>query len=204
MWGKNFYISPLVTRRSYTIKILAAYDFTNVSLYCNDTLEFNTINEGETIVKTFTLQEYCAIHSTKNILVAQLGHGQTDDSANGDPLMILIPAKIHYDSEFSISTIRNVTISGYQHFLNIIVLAKYYHPHKIYIKSGSLMQSLDAYTWVPIKVNNITEAYVLQVNIPEGVSEVIHADPTALMSTTVYGFGMFEGYGHAGVNIVGM
>ena len=204
VWGKMFYISPLVTRRSYTIKILAAYNFTNVSLYCNDTLEFNTINEGETIVKTFTLQEYCAIHSSKNILVAQLGHGQTDDSANGDPLMILIPAKIHYDSEFSVSTIRNATISGYQHFLNIIVLAQYHHPHKIYIKSGSLMQSLDAYTWVPIKVNNITEAYVLQVNIPEGVSEVVHADPTALMSTTVYGFGMLEGYGHAGVNIVGM
>ena len=199
VWGKVFYISPFRTRKSYTIKILAAYNFTNVSLYCNDTLEFNTINEGETIVKTFMLQEYCAIHSTKNILVAQLSHGQHDDGANGDPLMILIPASIHYTSEFSVSTLRNPAIGrhNYQHFLNIMVLAQYYQPHMIHIKIGSITQSLDLFTWVPIKIDNITEAYTLQVNIPEGVTEIIHDDPTALMSATVYGFGLYEGYGHA-------
>ena len=86
VWGKVFYTAPFLTRKSYTIKTLAAYDFTNVSLYCNDTLQFNTINEGESFIKTFTL---CAIHSNKNILVAQLSHGQHDDGANGDLLMIL-------------------------------------------------------------------------------------------------------------------
>ena len=199
VWGKVFYISPFRTRKSYTIKILAAYNFTNVSLYCNDTLEFNTINEGETIVKTFMLQEYCAIRSTKKILVAQLSHGQHDDGANGDPLMTLIPASIHYTSEFSVSTLRNPAIGrhNYQHFLNIMVLAQYYQPHMIHIKIGSITQSLDLFTWVPIKIDNITEAYTLQLNIPEGVTEIIHDDPTALMSTTVYGFGLYEGYGHA-------
>ena len=196
MWGKVFYMSPLLTRRSYTVKILAAYNFTNISLYCNDTLQFSVINEGETIVRTFTLQEYCAIHSNQIILVTQLSHGRDDDGVNGDPLMMLIPPKIHYTSKFSVSTIRNPTID-YQHFLNIIVLARYYHPHMIHLKSGSVNQSLDVFPWIPIKVNNITEAYVLQVNIPEGVAEVIHTDPTALMATTVYGFGLYEGYGHA-------
>ena len=197
VWGKVFYISPLLTRRSFTIKILAAYNLTNISLYCNDTLQFSTINEGETLVRNFTLQEYCVIHSNHKILVAQLSHGQDDDSANGDPLMMLIPAKIHYASKFSVSTIRNPAISGYQHFLNIIVLAQYYHPHMIYLKSGSVNQSLDVFTWVPINVNNITEAYVLRVNISEGVSEIVHTNPAALMATTVYGFGQYEGYGHA-------
>ena len=197
VWGKVFYISPLLTRRSYTIKILAAYNLTNISLYCNDTLQFSTINEGETLVKTFTLLEYCAIYSDQNILVAQLSHGQHDDGANGDPSMIIVPAKIHYANKFSVSTIRNPAISGYQHYLNIIVLAQYYHPHMIHIKIGSIIRSLDAFTWVPIKVNNITEAYVLQVDIPEGVAEIIHSDPAALMATTVYGFGLYEGYGHA-------
>ena len=197
VWGNVFYISPLLTRRSYTIKVLAAYNLTNVSLYCNDTVEFYTANEGEAIVRTFTLQEFCSIHSDQNILVAQLSHGHDDDSANGDPLMMLIPAKIHYTSKFSVSTIRNPSTSGYHHFLNIIVLAQYYHPDMIFIKSESMYRSLDAFYWVPIKVNNITEAYVLQVNVPEGVSEVIHTDPAALMATTVYGFGAYEGYGHA-------
>ena len=35
------------------------------------------------------------------------------------------------------------------------------------------------------------------MNIPEGVAEVIHTDPAALMMTTVYGFGSNVGYGHA-------
>ena len=197
VWGKVFYILPLLTRRSYTVRILAAYNHTNISLHCNDTLQFFSINEGETIVRTYMLQEYCAIHATRSILVAQFGHGQFDDDANGDPLMILIPAKIHYASKFSLSTIRNPAISGYRHFLNIVVLARYYHPHMIQIKTGSVTQSLEALTWIPIKVNNITEAYALQVNISEGIAEVIHADPTASMAATVYGFGHYEGYGHA-------
>ena len=197
VWGKVFYISPLLTRRSYSIKILAAYNSTNVSFYCNDTLQFSTINEGETIVKIFTHEEYCAIHSNKNILVAQFSYGQNDDGVNGDPSMILVPAKIHYASRFSLSTIRNPAITGYQHFVNIIVLAQYYLPHMINIRIGSIIQSLEVFDWIPININNITEAYILQVNIPEGVAEVIHADPAALMATTVYGFGLYEGYGHA-------
>ena len=208
VWGKVFYISPLLTRRSYSIKILAAYNSTNVSFYCNDTLQFSTINEGEFVVRTFTLQEYCVIHSSEIILVAQFSHGHDDDGVNGDPSMILVPAKIHYASKFSVSTIFSA-ISDYRHFVNIIVLAKYYHPHMIYLKVGSTNQSLDVFTWVPVKVNNVTEAYVLQVDIPEGVAEVIHTDPAALMTTTVYGFGSNVGYGNAfdlGVpkNFVGM
>ena len=160
VWGKVFYILPLLTRGSYTIKILAAYNSTNVSFYCNDTLQFSTINEGESVVKTFTFEEYCAIHSSEVILIAQFSHGQGDDGINGDPSMILVLAKIHYVSKFSVSTIRNPAISYYQHFMNIIVLAQYYHPHMIYLKVGSINQSLDVFTWAPIKVNNITEAYV--------------------------------------------
>ena len=197
VWGKVFYISPLLTRRSYSIKVLAAYNSTNVSFYCNDTLEFSTINEGEFVVKTYTLQEYCAIHSTEIILVAQFSHGHDDDGVNGDPSMILVPAKMHYVSEFSVSTIRNPANSDYQHFINIIVLAKYYSPHMIYLKAGTTNHSLDVFTWIPINVNNVTEAYVLRVNVPEGVAEAIHTDPAALMTTTVYGFGSNVGYGHA-------
>ena len=197
VWGKVFYISPLLTRRSYTIKILAAYNHTNVSLHCNDTFQFINIGEGEAIVRNFMLQQYCAIHSTKSILVAQFSHGQFDDDANGDPMMMLIPAKIHYTSKFSLSTIRNSAILGYQHFFNVIILARDFHSHMIYIKVGSVRQSLDVFTWVPIKVNNITEAYVLRLNISEGVAELVHTDPTASMAAMVYGFGWYEGYGHA-------
>ena len=196
VWGKVFYISPLLTRRSYTIKILAAYNSTNISLNCNGTLQFGTINEGEFIVRNFTLQEYCAILSDKVILVAQFSHGQDEDGVNGDPSMILIPAKTHYTSKFSVSTLRNPS-SNFKHFINIIVLAQYYHPHMIYLKVGPTNQSLDAFTWVPIKVGNVTEAYVLQMDIPEGVAEVIHTDLAALMATTVYGFGLYEGYGYS-------
>ena len=197
LWGNVFYISPLLTRRSYTIKVLAAYNNTDISLYCNGTTDSICISEGEAIVRTFMFQEYCAIHSTRSILVAQFSHGQLDDDADGDPMMMLIPAKMHYTNKFSLSTIRNPAISGYQHFLNIIVLARHYQPDMIHLKSGSVYQTLEVFSWIPIIVDDIIEAYALQVNISEGVAEVIHVDPTAQMAATVYGFGENEGYGHA-------
>jgi len=44
LWGKVYYTTPLATRRSYTIKVLAAYDSTNVNIYCNDTRRSYAIN----------------------------------------------------------------------------------------------------------------------------------------------------------------
>ena len=195
LWGRVYYTAPLATRRSYTIKVLAAYNSTVVDIYCNNSKESNTFNEGVIIKRTYSYQEHCAIYSNKEVFVAQFSHGQNDDNVTGDPMMTTIPAAIHYTDKFIFSTIND---ANYASFVNIIVLAQYYQPDMIYLISGGVNKSLDTQEWVPVKVNNVIEAYATKVIISEGVIEVIHTNTSALMTTIVYGFARYKGYGHPG------
>ena len=193
LWGKIFYTAPLANRRSYTIKTLAAHNSTIIKIYCNNSAESYAINEGEFSNKTLQFQEYCAIKSNKNILVVQFSHGIRDDG-NGEPMMMLVPAKKLYHNRFKFSTLRSGRIG---HYVNIIVMTQYYQPDMIYLIAGNTTRSLETQQWVPVKVNNTIEAYATQVNISEGVVEIIHSNINAVMTTMGYGrAGDF--YGHPG------
>ena len=198
LWGDVHYTAPLANKRSYTIKILAAYNFTIVSIYCNNTMELYTISEGQFVNKLSQMYEYCAVYSSKDVLVAQLSHGGTEDNRYGDPMMTIVSAANQYLNKFDFSTIRNPLQAGYDHYINIIVKEQYYQPNMIYLIAGGVNRSLVTQQWVPIQVNNTIEAYATQVSIPEGVAQVFHTNPTAQMMTIVYGFARYDGYGHIG------
>lgn len=200
-WGTKYYTVPFVTT-SYTIKVLAAYNFTKVTIHCNHTMEESfTISEGE--FKNFSSyhQEYCAIHASKKILVVQFSHKGRDNDI-GEPLMVLVPATIQYLNKLDFSTIRNS--NNHSHYINVIVMAQYYQPKMIYLRTGELNMSLEAHNWVPIVVDNITESYATRINISEGTSQIVHANSSALMTAIVYGFAEQNGYGHpAGLKLIG-
>ena len=198
LWGKVYYTAPLANKRSYSIKVLAAYNSTTVDIYCNYTTDSYTINEGQFINKILQQYDYCAIYSNMQVLVVQLSHGGAEDIDYGDPMMTLVPAANQYLNKFDFSTIRNPPESGYDHYVNIIVKEQYYQPNMIYLIAGGVNRSLVTQQWVPIQVNNITEAYATQVSIPEGVAQVFHTNPAAQMMTIVYGFTIYGGYGHPG------
>ena len=63
------------------------------------------------------------------MLVGQFSHA----GGTGDPMMIVLPATIHYADKFDVSTIRNPSRSGYIHYVNIIVMSQYYQPEMIYM-----------------------------------------------------------------------
>ena len=192
LWGTVYYIAPFATRTSYTITILAAYSITDVSISCENFKNFVVIKEGEFV--TLTLEEHCAIHSNNEILVGQFSHA----GGTGDPMMIILPATIHYADKFDVSTIRNPSRSDYIHYVNIIVMSQFYQPEMIYMIENGINKSLSVEKWIPIKVNNITEAYAVQVKVQKGTIKIIHNNSEALMSLTVYGFASIEGYGHSG------
>ena len=192
LWGKVYYIVPFATRYSYTIKLMAAYSLTSVSISCKNSIKSVVINEGEFI--SLTLQEHCAIHSDKEVLVSQFSHA----GGIGDPMMIVLPATIHYSDNFYVPTIRNPSRSGYIHYVNIIVLSQYYQPSMIHMLENGVNKSLVIEKWVPIIANNVTEAYATQVQVQEGVVKIIHENSEALMATIFYGFASIEGYGHSG------
>ena len=196
LWGKVYYVASLATRSRSTIKVLAGYNSTDVDIYCSNLKTSYTINQG-TFISRVIGQQNCAIYASKEVLVAQFGHGGSDDSAVGDPMMMLVPPTTNYFDNFTISTIQSSSYTG-RHYVNIIVFARYYQPDMIYLLTGGINSSLNTQQWTPVTVNNVNEAFITQVNVQEGVVKISHANASALMTTMVYGFAPSECYGHPG------
>ena len=194
LWGKVYYVASLATRSRSTIKLLAAYDSTNVDVYCNNIKASYVINQSSFVTRIIG-QENCAIYANNPLLVAQFGHGSSD-GGTGDPMMMLVPATAQYFNKFTFSTMHD---PSWLHYVNIIVFTQYYQPDMIYLMVEGTNKSLSAEQWTPIKVNNVNEAYITQVTaLQEGVIKVLHTNPEALITTMVYGFASAEGYGHPG------
>ena len=198
-WGRVFYTMPLATRRSYTIRILASINSTMIDVYCNNFNQSQTINEGKYFIRTLSQQEYCVIHSSKPVLVAQFSHGGYDERDYiGDPMMMIVPDALQFSNKLSITTVHNPSRSDYKHYVNIIVLAQYYQPDMIHLLSGGRNISLNTQEWIPIKVRHSIEAYATQLTVSEGVAEIIHTDSEALIMVNSYGSTSAESYGHPG------
>ena len=207
LWGKIHYFAPLAGWKSYKVKIMAAYDSTNVDIYCNNTIKQYVINAGKFINVTYSHQEFCGVYSNQKVLVSQFS-----DYQDSQTMMTLIPSTIHYTNHITSSTPNNYYLNtmSYNHYINIVVLAEFYHPELISITTdGEVSESLDSQSWVPIIVNNVTHAYTTQVNIKQGVFKVAHVNKTALLTVVVYGYvnsstivqnsDVFPGgYGHPG------
>ena len=201
-WGREYYVAPLATRSLYSIKILAAHNFTGVSIYCNGSMEPLVLNEGNFTIKTFEHQRYCAIYSNNSILVVQFSHLENDE---GGSMMTLVPATTHYLNRLDFSTIQQRS-DNYSHYINIIVMEQYYQPEMIYLKTGGKNESLQSknFSSVRISVNGSHKAFAIQVNVLEGVVQIIHANSSALITAISYGFAAHACYGHpAGLKLIG-
>jgi len=191
-WGKIYYVAPLQGRSYYAIRVLAAYNATGVVMYCNNVRNSYFINAGNSFM--VTRQYYCAIHSNREILVAQYSPSHNSDWRTGDPMMMLVPATIHYSNEINLSTIS----SGYYNYINIVVLKEYYQPSMMYWITGGVKRSLQSQSWSTITFNQVTEAYYTQLSVSNGPVTIMHTTAKALMSAVVYGFDYRAGYGHSG------
>lgn len=200
VWGQTYYVAPLKSRQSYSVKVLAAYDNTNLDFYCDNTRVSYSINEGEAVLRTLGLS-YCAIHSSMPVIVAQFGHGQGEDNSNGDPFMTLVSPVHQYSDTSDTSTMLNPP-QAFRHYINVIVLAAYYYPNMIYLTMRGSSIQLNSVRWVPIRVNNVVEAYAAQMEISEGVARLFHTNTGALLSMVVYGFAPYDSYGHQGLGVL--
>ena len=197
-WGKTYYTAPLQGRSGYTIRVLAAYNSTEVITDCNNVKNFYSISAGDTF--TATHQSYCTIHSNKDILVAQYSHGYSYDKGTGDrrtgnPMMMLVPATVHYTNEINLST---SSLSGYSNYINIIVLKESYQLTMMYWITGGVKMSLQSQSWSPMMFYNITDAYYTQLSVSNGPITIIHSSGDALISAVVYGRRFHNSYGHSG------
>ena len=202
-WGREYFVAPLKTRNVYSIKILAAHNFTSVVIYCNGSTETLIImSEGNFTTKTFRDQRYRAIYSNDSILVVQFSHLQRN---RGGTMMTLVPARTHYLNRLDFSTMQRRS-DNYNHYINIIVMEQHYQPEMIYLKAGGKNESLKSKNLspVPISVNGSCKAFAIQVNVPEGAIQVVHANRSALITAISYGFASVAAYGHpAGLKLIG-
>ena len=200
LWGKLHYVTPLTDiKAGYVVKVLASRHCT-VFIYCNEGLS-NDLHKGKFVLKHIMNNDSCSIHSTEKVLVMQFSPSSygIDPDHYGGPMMITVPPTGQYYNTFSILPYQPQAheVLRFLHHINIIVLAQYYQPDMIYMMSGGVNKSLDTQEWIPVKVNNVIEAYVAQVNIPEGVIKIIHTDPSALMTMILYGSMIYGGYATA-------
>ena len=200
LWGRVHYVTPLKdVPAGYAIKIVASSQCM-IQMYCNSSLSnisFNLSDQGS-MVKEFVKNESCTILSNSSVLVAQLSLGVHFTGYYGDLLMTLVPSTKQYYDRFIFSVVNNNIYPIYVYsYVNIIVMAKYYQPEKIYLIADGYNTSLDTKLWVPITNNNITEAFATQVDLTYGVVRVFHANKTALMTIIVYGFSSLGSYGTA-------
>ena len=197
-WGKVHYVAPLATRQTYILKVVTAYYITTVTVYCNNSVQHSSILlEQNHFYLNLENQEYCAVHSDNDIMVAQFSSGRNGQ----DPSMGLVPATNNYASrfQFPVTPFRYVADSLYtQSFINIIVMAQYYQPDKIYLIRDGAKMPLSTQIWTSIRVKNVVEAYATKVAVLPGVVEIIHANKEALMTTMVYGIDQQIGYIHPG------
>ena len=202
MWGTVLYVAPIPNIGSYYfIRVLAANDATRVDIYCNNTKESYTINEGKYIHKQVGRLDHCAIYSNKEVLVAEYAKSSGNGGKPSDPAMALVPAVIQYSNKILSSTVAYPTFLLYTHSLTVMVVKEYFNATMIYLSSGGNNQSLDTNQWVAIQANGVTEAYYTIIpNILPGSFVVFHTDQNALLNTMSFGFSSrYPGfYGHAG------
>ena len=204
-WGKVYYTVQFTISTYYTIKVLAAYDSTSVYMYCNNVRTSYSINAGKFIA--VRKQGYCAVHSNKEVLVAQISHGHTTSYSNGwssytrytsnDPMLTLVPATVHYSNEINLSTVQS---SSYTNYISIVVLAEYYQPDMIYLMANGVNNSLKSKTWTAIRYNSKIEAYGTYISVSKGAVKVAHINTaaSASMAVVVYGSNSAPSYGHPG------
>ena len=212
LWGTVYYFAPIAGRTSYTIKIVSSSNLADVDIYCNNTLNRRVnLRYGWNEERTYNNQEFCVVRATRNVLVVQFSRSYQTDNAGGT-FMSMIPPTNHYTNTITSATFENYEgiNTSYNHYINLIVLPDYYQPEMISITTPrGENQTLESLSWVPVRRNNIIEAYAVQVNISyirHDVFEVTHLNKSALMNAVVYGFGIYTdsttvtpaGYGHPG------
>ena len=195
LWGKVYYVMPLQDVLSgYALKIFAPNQCL-IQISCNSSsANLTFLNDEEFIVKTFANNEFCTILSNSSVLVVQFSLGY-HDSYYGDQLMTLVPSTKQYNDIFTFSVVDNNIYPMYVYsYVNVIVMAEFYQPEKIYLIVGNESRSLDTQEWVPITNNNVTEAYATQINITYGQVEIYHTNEAALMTVMLYEFSSAGSY----------
>ena len=179
-WGKNFVTVALAGRDASgdVFRIVAAEDATEISI---NGILVQTINTGDHYETT--LSGYNSIVTTKAVILAQFAKGITcSGSITGDPLMMLIPPKEQFLTNYTICTVAGFLAN----YVNVV--APDYAISIIY-EDGTLIPST-AFTQI-----GTTNFYGAQRAVAEGSHTYTSTVPFGVFA---YGWASADSYGYPG------
>ena len=199
-WGTRFLIASLAGRNTDDMYcILASQPSTIVTVTCSTQLQSNIYNLSSAgdwktiqIPRSNSNASYCAIESSKLLLVVQFALGREIDDT-GDPFMMIIPAIEQYDNDYNIFMPHEFS----RQFVTIFVTPEYYHPAMIYIDDVSQ----EGANWAAINCRSRGTTicgYATYAELPAGTHQLYHADFRATIGVSVYGFNAKNSYGYPG------
>jgi hypothetical protein len=207
-WGMQFFTAPLKRESGDLFKMATTNAMkTEVNITCTEmggnhsSSTFRALSLGRNEVFSFEQGPltYCCIESTNPLLVMQLGKGSSVNDGLGDPLLVTVPAVQQYSNNFTV--VQDLLSSD--HYLNIIVPVQYFNDTPQGHSRIRINNITASSSWTPIfcSTGQIC-AYGAQVLLKDPMATVLHEDPEAGMSVSVYGFGRDVAYGYsAGYNL---
>ena len=208
-WGFEVVTIPLKTKEGDTIKIIASHDATRVNVtYTNidDGMVSKhpsfTLNAGK--FKEITIKDFSLIQSDQPIGVFQLAKSYTADNVIiSDPLMLLVPPYKQYRNSYAVATapfdpsvaVTNRGRVAYVNYTNIAVPAEYFNASLLTVNN----ETVNASDFKPIRrADNSIWGYGAQLILDEGAQIIMHQNPNAVLSVTLYGFSNQQSWGCTG------
>ena len=208
-WGFEVVTIPLKTKGGDIIKIIASQDTTRVNVtYTNidDGLVTRhpsfTLNAGK--FKEISIKGFTLIQSDHPIGVFQLATSYSEDAVIiSDPLMLLVPPYKQYRNSYAVATAPfNESIAGtvkdrvaYVNYTNIAVPAEYFNASLLTVNNKMANTS----DFKPIRrADNSIWGYGAQLILDKGAQIIMHKNPNAILSVTLYGFSNQQSWGCTG------
>lgn len=188
-WGTSFYVVPLATRASDTLRLLSASDQNLITLSTASGNDNLVLGKGEH--KDLILDKPTRIISRGPLSVMQFANSSdADHVVNADPFMTLIQPSSTWLSEYRLCTPPSSEFE--RNFLNLVAPSSS-------ILDATLINGVPLVAWDPARiVRGLLPggAVFAKVEIDAGNSyHVVGRAPLGLVS---YGFSEFDSYGHPG------
>ncbi|WP_305952696.1 IgGFc-binding protein [Emticicia oligotrophica] len=187
-WGTDFFVTPLKPRSGAIVRVLAAYENTNVII--NGEL-IATLNQGQFYELNSIYNSYYHISTNNPSLVAQFSKGGSYDSFfSADPFMVLIPPTNQYFGNTIFTTFSLPHTFDYNY---VSIITPQTGIGEIKLDGQNVATNL-------FQQISSTNYYSAQLPLTQGIHQLDASN--TLFSSLVYGYGpISDGYGYiAGQN----
>ena len=181
--GVDFLVAPLSDRQSYEVRIVAAFDGTQVTIDSGTPLSLDAGEFHSQMIDTVDVAMH--IQTSQPALVAQYGTSTNFDNTVGDPMMTLVIPTSQFDDDVFVTSIPE-TSHEFEDWINVVVETA---------EAGGLRVdgSPIAEPFTPIATTGYSYA---QLQVSTGSHRLTHLTPGVTFGAYAYGWATDDSYGY--------